>query len=107
MKKTIQAFILIASLLLIFACNNSGKGSKSKATCTENEAYDFAKNRLETTLKMDISASNTISSSSESCTYEFLFEGISRSYASGVDVTITVQKTSSGWDAIKCDVKTV
>lgn len=106
MKKTIQSIILITSLLLIFSCNNNGS-NKSKVTCNENEAYDFAKNRLETTLKMDISGSKTISSSDENCSYEFLFEGISRSYAAGVDVDITVQKTSSGWDAIKCDVKTV
>ena len=100
MKNLIQtSFIVI--VFFLFSCSSN---TKSKVTCSENEAYNFAKQRLESSLSMQISAYDCLSKSNETCQYKFLFEGISYSYNCGVDVTITVKKTENGWDAIAVDV---
>ncbi len=91
--------ILAIICVFLFSCN-----SKPKVTCRKNEAYEFAKQRLEKTLSMEISAYDCLSSSNENCQYQFLFEGTSYSYNCGVDVKITVKKTENGWDAIAVDV---
>jgi hypothetical protein len=100
MKKISNLIILIIIVLILTNCNTK-KSSSSKVNCIENEAYSFAKARVE--LTMQISASKTLSSSSESCEYGFYFEGLNN-YNQCVENITTVKYTENGWSVIDCQV---
>lgn len=99
MKKII--FILLCINVMSFtSCSN--KKANQKVSCSENSAFDFAKERALKT--MQISASKTISASNESCEFTFYFEGLSINYGSCVENIITVKYTDDIWSVIDCQV---
>lgn len=103
--------ILLIGLIAISCKKNETSGNTQdlpqKVACTESEAFSFAKKNLENSISMQITGNKNLSSSSETCEYKFLFEGISSSYNDGVDVEITVKKNENGWGVISSNVEKI
>ncbi|MEI6822846.1 MAG: hypothetical protein WCL51_13000 [Bacteroidota bacterium] len=102
MKKIliILGAIIFASCVFIRCDENK---SSSTQSCSESEAFAFAKKSIQAA-PMEIGASNTISSSNENCEYSFYFEGRNRYYECQ-EATITVNKTNNEWKVIDCKFK--
>ena len=97
---TISGLILFTSFIFISCDENK---SSSKQSCSESEAFAFAKKSIQSA-PMEIGASKTISSSNENCEYIFYFEGRNRNYECQ-EATITVNKTDKEWKVLDCKFK--